>query len=133
MSFVSGNARERREVIALYRQLRRQTAIPFPQPRQRLEAPSARGVYLILDAEDRAVHVGRTPRARNGLHQRLGAHLAGRSSFVRDHLQQDGSRLRCGYTFQYVTVEDPRKRALLEAFAVAWLCPEHLGLADATE
>jgi hypothetical protein len=127
------NAKERREVIVLFRQLRRQPAIPFPQPRQRLKAPYARGVYLICDPGGRVVHVGRTPRAKNGLHQRLSDHLAGRSSFVHDHLQQDGSRLRAGYTFQYLEVEDTRKRALLEAFATAWLCPDHLGLADATE
>ena len=120
-------------MIALFRQLCRQTAVPFPQPRQRLEAPCARGVYLIRDPGGRVVHVGRTPRAKNGLRQRLKDHLAGRSSFVHDHLAQDGSRLRSGYMFQYLEVEDARKRALLEAFATAWLCPDHLGLADATE
>jgi len=128
-----GDARERRAVIALFRQLCRQTTVPFPQPYHRLKAPCARGVYVIRDPGGRVVHVGRTPRAKNGLRQRLKAHLAGQSSFVRNYLAKDGSRLRSGYTFQYLEVEDARKRALLEAFATAWLCPDHLGLADATE
>jgi hypothetical protein len=98
-----------------------------------LNAPYTRGVYLIRDPADRVVHVGRTPRGKNGLHQRLSDHLAGRSSFVYYHLGQDGSRLRNGYTFQFIEVEDARTRALLEAFATGWLCPDHLGLADAVE
>ena len=122
---------ERRIVIQLFRQLCRQPVIPFPAPRGRLDAPYALGVYLIRDPSKHVVHVGRTPRAKNGLHQRLGDHLAGRSSFVYDHLGGDGSRLRAGYSFQCLAVEDGRKRALLEAFATAWLCPDHLGLGGA--
>jgi hypothetical protein len=77
--------------------------------------------------------VGRTQRAKYGLHQRLSNHLAGKSSFVYYHLNQNGSLLRSGYTFQYLEVEDARKRALLETFASAWLCPDHLALADSEE
>jgi hypothetical protein len=124
---------ERRTIIHLFKELRKQPAIPFPKPRQRLLAPKARGVYIIRDPEGRVVHVGRTTRAQNGLHQRLSDHLRGRSSFVYYHLSQDASRLRDGYTFQCLEVEDSRKRALLEAFASAWLCPDHLGLAEAIE
>lgn len=122
---------ERYIVIRLFKQLGRRPALPFPKSRQRLSAPYTRGVYAIRDPKGRVVHVGRTPRAKNGLHQRLGDHLAGRSSFAYFHLEGDGARLRDGYTFQYLEVEDSRKRALLEAYASAWLCPDHLGLAEA--
>ena len=50
------------------------------------------------------------------------------SSFVIVHLRSDGKALREGYTFQYLEVPNERERALLEHFATAWHCPEHLGL-----
>ena len=124
---------ERRLIIGLYRRLRQQPLVPFPKSRQRLLAPYTQGVYVIRCPESRVVHVGRTTRGYYGLHQRLGNHLQGKSSFVYYHLAQDPARLRDGYTFQYLEVEEPRQRALLEAFASAWLCPDHLALSEPIE
>lgn len=72
--------------------------------------------------------MGRTTRAQNGLRQRLFGHLNGRSSFTRVFFARDGSQLRAGYRYKVLVVSDPRIRALLEAYAVGRLCPQHLGL-----
>jgi hypothetical protein len=56
-------------------------------------------------------------------------HLQGSSSFTNDYLKGKGAPLREeGYTYQYLELEDPRKRALLEAYAIGTLCPKHIGL-----
>ena len=103
----------------------------FPELGQRLDAPGLQGVYVILDPRGRDVlHVGRTPRAKGGIAQRLKSHLGSRSSFVRgyEHLGGDGTKLRRDkYTFRCLVVESPRQRALLEAYAIGHLCPAHLG------
>jgi hypothetical protein len=124
---------ERVEIIKLFRELPRQPPVPFPQPRQKLVAPDAHGVCTIRDSPQHVVHVGRTVRGKNGLRQRLGNHLAGPSSFMQRHLAADGSALRDGYTFQYIEVARPRERALVEALASGWLCPDHLGLGERVE
>lgn len=90
------------------------------------DVPTSHGVYVIYDPGGRALHVGRSIRAKRGLRQRLKNHLAGKSSFVRDYLH-DRTRLRDGYRFRYVTVYDARHRALLEAYATGHLCPAHIG------
>lgn len=102
----------------------------FPPERQPLEAPTDPGVYLIYDPKGRVAHVGRTLRARNGLRQRLKNHLFGGSSFKKNYLKGDGSKLRRGYQYKYLVIRDPRTRALVEALAVGTLCPLHLGLGD---
>jgi len=99
----------------------------FPKEREPLEAPCSHGVYIIRK-DDKVLHVGRTHRAKNGLRQRLYNHLYGQSSFTEKHLHGSGKEMRKGYTYQYLEVSDPRHRALLEAYAVGILCPEHLGL-----
>jgi uncharacterized protein (DUF433 family) len=121
---------ERREIVRLFNQLCCQPLYQFPLRRAKLCAPFTLGVYVIRDAAKRVVHVGRTPRAKKGLHKRLCDHLSGASSFTNDYLKGDGSQLRGAYSFQYLEVADARKRALLEAFAIGWLCPLHLGLGE---
>lgn len=100
----------------------------FPEFRQPLNAPSTQGVYIIYDPQGTVVHVGRTPKAKGGLAQRLRDHLSGSSSFKYHYLNGDGSILRNNYQFRCVEVENPRIRALLEAYAIGHLCPQHLGL-----
>lgn len=39
-------------------------------------------------------------------------------------------KLRGGYGFRYLTVKNPRQRALLEAYAIGVLCPAHIGLGE---
>jgi hypothetical protein len=121
---------ESQEVRMLYDELCAQPKRPFPQYRQPLDAPSKLGVYIIRK-EEPVLHVGRTQRGRDGIHQRLKNHLHGSSSFTNDYLKGKGATLREeGYTYQYLKLEDPRKRALLEAYAVGTLCPKHIGLGE---
>jgi hypothetical protein len=119
---------ERQKIKKLFQYLQKQEKQPFPQSRQRVNAPETHGVYVIRDPNQEVVHVGRTHRGQRGLRQRLENHLNGQSSFVYVHLHGKGSSLRGGFTFQYLEVKDDRERALLEHFATAWLCPKHLGV-----
>jgi len=117
-------------IKSLYDNLINQDIIKFPEPRKPLDAVIQQGVYIIRSPKGKVLHVGRTLRAKNGLWQRLYNHLNGLSSFVYQYLNQNGARLREGYTFQYLVVSNSRKRALLEAYAIANLCPEHIGLGE---
>lgn len=121
---------ECQEVKKLFDEIVAQPKLKFPQHRQTLEAPSKQGVYIIRKDET-VLHVGRTLRRKGGLHQRLKDHLHGSSSFTNEYLKGEGATLReGGYTYQYFVLENPRKRALLEAYAVGTLCPEHIGLGE---
>lgn len=118
------------EIKQLFEKLCNQPRRFFPQQRQRLDAPSKQGVYIIRK-EEAVLHVGRTLRGKNGLYQRLTNHLHGSSSFTNEYLKGVGTILRKGkYTYQYLELADSRKRALLEAYAIGTLCPEHIGLGE---
>ena len=120
--------KESQEVKMLFNKLCKQLKRSFPQSHQRLDVSLKQGVYIIRKKET-VLHVGRTLRGRNGIYQRLKNHLHGSSSFTNEYLKGKGTTLRGdGYTYQYLVLEDPRKRALLEAYAVGTLCPEHIGL-----
>lgn len=122
--------KECQEVKMLFDKLCVQPKRTFPLFRQPLDAPSKPGVYII-HKEETVLHVGRTLRGRNGIYQRLKNHLHGSSSFTKKYLKGKGATLReKGYTYQYRVLEDPRKRALLEAYAVGTLCPKHVGLGE---
>ncbi|HCC68276.1 MAG TPA: hypothetical protein DEP99_00075 [Nitrospiraceae bacterium] len=122
--------RESQEVKKIFDELCAQTKRPFPKFSQPLDAPSKPGVYIIRKKEV-VLHVGRTLRGKGGIHQRLKNHLHGLSSFSAKYLKSKGVTLRKDeYTYQYLVLEDPRKRALLEAYAVGTLCPEHIGLGE---
>jgi len=121
---------ESQEVKMLFNKLCSQPKQSFPQYRQSLDASSMPGVYIIRKGET-VLHVGRTLRGKGGIHQRLENHLHGSSSFTDKYLKGKGATLReDGYTYQYLKLEDPRKRALLEAYAVGTLCPKHIGLGE---
>jgi hypothetical protein len=121
---------ESREIKMLFDELCAQTKRSFPQHGQLLDAPSKPGVYIIRKNET-VLHVGRTVRGRYGIRQRLKNHLHGSSSFINDYLKGNGAILREeGYNYQFLELEDPRKRALLEAYAVGTLCPLHIGLGE---
>jgi hypothetical protein len=119
---------EQAAVRALFEELVMAKLVAFPQAREQLEAPKERGVYIIYGPDGRVLHVGRTPRASRGIHQRLYDHLQARSSFTIEHLKRDGASLRKGYKFRCLVVPDNRLRALLEFYATGYLCPVHLGL-----
>ena len=109
----------------------------FPKPYGRLDVPKEHGVYIIREEirrRKKVLHVGRTLRGKGGLHQRLMNHLHGSSSFTIYFLGNNGAKLREDrYTYQYLIVEEPRERALLEAYTTGTLCPEHVGLGEEEE
>lgn len=122
--------KESQTVKKLFDKLCEQPRRPFPPSRQRLNAIKKQGVYIIRKQKT-VLHVGRTLRGRNGIHQRLKNHLHGSSSFTNEYLKGKGATLQeDGYTYQYLILEEARKRALLEAYAIGTLCPEHIGLGE---
>jgi len=121
--------RDFRTVEVLFRKLRRSRRRVFPQKKSQLGASKRQGVYLIYNKRGRVVHVGRTPRARGGIRQRLHDHLSDRSSFTTKYLKRKAYRLwKERFQYQYVVVSSRRRRALLEMYAIGRLCPAHLGL-----
>ena len=122
--------REHLAVRSLYLRLLRTQAVTFPLAGERLDAPDTQGVYLIYSPRGTVLHVGRTVRGRKGLRQRLCNHLHGRSSFVNRYLHGKPDLLRGSHAYAFVEVPDPRRRALLEAYATGHLCPKHLGVGE---
>ena len=118
---------DRLAIIRLYAELQNATQRNFPAAGGILEAPEERGVYVIYGPQDQVLHVGSTPKGERGIVKRLRDHMAASSSFTNSYLKGDGSVLRAGYSYRYVVVEDPRHRALLEAYAIGDLCPAHIG------
>lgn len=120
-------SRELQRLEKLFNELVDAPHVRFPAPRKRLEAPQGKGVYIIRSPRGKVLHVGSTPRAKKGIAQRLKGHIQGNSSFVGKYLDGNSAELRNGYTFQCIVVDDPRTRALLEAYAIGHLCPAHIG------
>lgn len=123
----SAMLRETRTIEALFAKLMRCPKHFFPTRRKELKSPRRKGVYLIADPAGRILHVGDTPRAKNGIYQRLRDHLAGRSSFTKKFAKPNGIDLRTGCTYQFIVVESGRQRRLLECYAIGRLCPQHVG------
>lgn len=121
---------EARQIRKLLDRLLRCPSMNFPSHRKGVDAPMEPGVYIIYDPKSVVAHVGRTPRGKLGIRQRLKNHLHSSSSFTSQYLKGAGHVLRSGYTFRYIIVKDPRTRALLEAYATGCLCPAHLGSGD---
>ena len=122
--------KERIRIERLLALLHEQPIVSFPEARKHLNAPLTQGVYVIRTSKGIVAHVGRTVRGSKGLRQRLQNHLSAQSSFVQVHLKGLGKKLREGFTFQCLSVANPRDRALLESRAVAWHCPLHLGVGE---
>jgi hypothetical protein len=116
-----------KKIQSLFKKLVSEDPKDFPRAREKLDAPTSKGVYLIISPSGNVLHVGSTPRARNGLHQRLKDHLRGSSSFAKNYLDGEGGKLRSGYKFIYVKVVGARQRAILECYAIGQLQPAHLG------
>lgn len=98
-----------------------------------MEIPIKKGVYIIRNKNKEILHVGQTPRAKEGIKQRIKNHLLGQSSFVYRYFKGDGNQLRKkNCYFQFLVIDnnskaDSRKRALLESYAAGFLCPKHIG------
>jgi len=111
----------------LYKKLCTSKKLLFPEMRCKIYAPREKGVYIIYSKNNEVVHVGCTPRAKNGIKQRLSSHLQGQSSFVAQFLKHNGKKLRCGYSFRCLIVDDACDRKYLEALTIGKLCPKHIG------
>jgi hypothetical protein len=122
---------EHRRIRALFAKLMRTPYRKFPECHGRLEAPTAKGIYVIHSPKGKIMHVGATPRAKRGIRQRLFDHLQGRSAFTKRCFRHRGYKLRDGYKFRYLVVENARDRALLEPYAIGCLCPAFIGYGDA--
>jgi hypothetical protein len=120
---------EPKKIHKLFKKLLDEPKHLFLAKGQKLIAPKRQGVYIIRKKKV-VFHVGRTTRAQRGLHQRLTAHLHGRSSFVRACFNRNGDRLRLRFSYQILIVSNPRHRALLEAYAAGKLCPKHFGTGE---
>ncbi len=120
---------EPKVIRTLFARLCAQPRQRFPEKGQSLSAPREQGVYIIRKGKV-VFHVGRTTRAKKGLHQRLTAHLRGRSSFTKVFFSRDGDQLRDGYDYQFLVVIDPTQRAFLESYAAGSLCPRHIGTSE---
>ena len=121
-------SREQKAVRALFSKLKHSSLQEFPKARKPLTAPNKQGVYVIYDPRNRVLHVGRTPSGAGGIRQRLGDHLHNRSSFSILFLKGHGEKLRRGYKYRCLIVPSRKRRALLEAYAIGYLCPAHVGL-----
>lgn len=121
-------SRELTKIKELYKSLLRQKEDFFPKSGKKLTASTKQGVYIITNRKGTVLHIGKTARAKNGIKQRLNNHLHGQSSFTIKHLEGNGSKLRGICKYKYIEVDNPRLRALLEAYAISNLCPKHLGL-----
>jgi hypothetical protein len=119
--------REHSGIEGLFSQLQAQPVHSFPAQGVIVE-PETHGVYVVRNAAQAVLHVGRTNRGKRDLAQRLTDHLCGTSSFAKGFLVPRAITLRDGCTYQYLEVDDHRTRALLEHLAIGMLCPEHLGL-----
>jgi hypothetical protein len=124
---------EPQEITRLFNKLCEQPRENFPKQGKSITAPSTHCVYVIRKDEI-VLHVGRTYRGKEGLKQRLNNHLHGASSFAVQYLKPMAANLRdAGYTYQCLELKEPRKRALVEAYATGTLCPVHLGLGEAKD
>ncbi len=119
---------EQEKVKALFTKLKRSPLRTFPALGEKLVAPKRQGVYVIYSPRGKAVHVGRTPRAKGGIKQRLGNHMNSSSPFTKKYLKGGGSKLRGRYKFRCMVVGNRRRHAFLEAYAIGHLCPAHIGL-----
>ena len=118
------------KIKKLFLKLRKSQNLNFPQKHKPFNCITEnQGVYVIAEDNGEVLHVGRTRGGKNGIKQRLQNHLHGASSFSKKYLKKKNISLReSNYTYQYLEIEDARDRALLEAFAIAILCPKHLGV-----
>ena len=121
---------EHQIIAGRFKELIGQESRAFPKPREQVDAPTKPGVYIIYRGGV-VLHVGRTVRGKNGIRQRLNNHLHNASSFTNTYLDGNGEELRSKkYSYKYLVVQNSRKRALLENYAICMLCPKHLGLGE---
>ncbi len=118
---------EYEKIEELFNSLIKKENTPFPQRGTAVNVSTKQGVYIIYSPKGQVLHVGTTQGGKNGLDQRLNNHRHKSSSFSKKYLIPNKIDLSDGYNFKYIEV-DGRIRALLEHYAIAKLCPKHLGI-----
>ena len=124
-----------------FSELMRSELRTFPPAGNGLDETEDSGVYVIYSPLEKVLHVGATPRAEKGIRQRLANHLYGQSSFTRDSrylkdqagddLKERRAYVREHCRYRCLPVKEHRIRALLEAYSIGNLCPDHIGLHQA--
>lgn len=117
---------EKKLIMALFEQLKKAELNYFPE-KGKVDITCNKGVYIIFSPDGKVMHVGNTPRGKNGLRQRLNNHIYKKSSFSKKFLGPKGLSVRDEFSFRVLEVPCARHRMLLEALAIGELCPEHLG------
>jgi len=117
---------ESRKIRTLYKELMGSKIYTFPA-KGKVNVCNNHGVYIIYCPQDQVLHVGMTPYGKGGINQRLYNHISKTGMFYREYLKSRNISLRGTYKFQFIEVENPRIRALLEAFTAGNLCPAHFG------
>lgn len=84
------------------------------------------GVYIIYNNKKEVLYIGRTPKAKGGLKQRIKNHLNGASSFSINFAQKNNLDLKKIGKFRYIPIEDYSERAYTEALATGKLCPQYI-------
>jgi hypothetical protein len=114
---------EQERIKTLFDQLVSAPLNDFPDRYTKFDAPPELGVYVIFSPLLEVLYVGRTTRT-----QYPGVSGGGLRRRLKTQRQKIG--FEPGSKFRYLIVIDARERALLEAYAIGFLCPKHLGLGD---
>lgn len=122
--------KETDDIKKLYITLLSQNKVNFPPLGTKVNETASQGVYVIKNERGMILYVGRTTRRKSGLNGRLDRHRLGYSSFATSYLDPKNLKIDTTYTFQYLGVEDARKRALLEALTIGKLCPAYVGTGE---
>jgi hypothetical protein len=117
---------ENNQIANLFHKLLQKSYNYFPE-KGPVKITENHGVYILYDKNKVVVHVGRTIKGKKGLNQRLTNHLNNSSSFGKRYLNGQGHKLRNGFGFRILEIQDHRIRTLLEALAIGTLCPKHIG------
>lgn len=72
-------------------------------------SPSRHGVFIIYNEKKQVLYVGRTPRAKEGLKQRIINHLTGASSFYKNYLEPENIDLKKIGKIRCIEIEDNKE------------------------
>lgn len=121
---------EPENILMLFNKLIGSKNTPFPF-KGKPQVSNKKGVYIVYNNNQTPLHVGTTPRGKNGINQRLYNHLTGSSSFSKNFLKKHGINLRINHSFKYIEIDnDARTRSLLEHYTIGKICPKHLGTSE---
>jgi hypothetical protein len=120
---------EPKKIQALCDELLLSQLFSFPQY-GKLDITCEKGVYVIYDPQFEPLHVGNTPRGKNGICQRLNDHIGGSSSFAKNYLKPHNLSLKYGFMYRLLEIQNARERALVEALTSGRICPKYIGTGE---